>query len=192
MRNILLASSSPARRLLMERLMLPFSSASPDIDETPLANETPEKLVIRLGTEKANVFAKHHPDAIIIGVDQVGVLEGEILGKPLTHENAISQLTKMSGKTIRFFIGICVLDTKTKIEEIALETFDVIFQQLTQQIIENYLKKEPALNCAGSLQVEGLGITLLEKLSGNDYTALIGLPLIRLSQMLRKLQVEIP
>jgi len=192
MRKILLASSSPARRLLMERLMLPFTSDSPDIDETPQANESPDKLVIRLAIEKANVFTNTHPDTIIIGVDQVGVLESEILGKPLTHENAITQLTKMSGKTIHFFIGVCVLDTKTKVEEVALETFDVTFQQLTKQMIENYLQKEPALNCAGSLQVEGLGITLLEKLSGDDYTALIGLPLIRLSQMLRKLKVEIP
>lgn len=191
-KEIILASSSPARRILMQRLMLPFSSVSPDIDETPQPNEQPADLVIRLAREKAGVFVGNYPDALIIGVDQVGVLEGEILGKPLTHENAVRQLLKMSGKTVSFFIGLCVLDTNNRAEEIELERFDVTFRMLTENMIERYLKKEPALQCAGSLQVEGLGIVLLEKLTGEDYTALIGLPLIRLSAMLRKFNVSLP
>lgn len=191
-KKIILASSSPARRMLMERLALPFESLAPDIDETPKPHETPEKLVLRLAREKAAVFSNAHPDALIIGVDQVGILEGEILGKPLTHENAVRQLLKMSAKTVTFYIGVCVLDTKNSVEETALEKFDVTFRPLTQNIIEDYLKKEPALQCAGSLQVEGLGIVLLEKLSGDDYTALIGLPLIQLSAMLRKFNVQLP
>lgn len=190
--NIILASSSPARKMLMERLALPFTCASPNIDESAQANEQPADLVIRLAKEKAAVFASTHTDAIIIGVDQVGVLNGEILGKPMTHENAVRQLSKMSGKTIRFFIGVCVLDTKNNHQEVTLETFDVTFRSLTQSMIEHYLQNEPALHCAGSLQVEGLGIVLLEKLTGDDYTALIGLPLIRLSEMLRKLGVALP
>lgn len=191
-KKIILASSSPARKMLMERLALPFTCASPHIDETAHANEKPADLVIRLAEEKAAVFADSHPDAIIIGVDQVGVLDGDILGKPVTHENAVRQLLNMSGRTIRFFIGVCILDTHNNHQEIALETFDVTFRSLTQSMIENYLQKEPALHCAGSLQVEGLGIVLLEKLAGDDYTALIGLPLIRLSEMLRKLGVDLP
>jgi MAF protein len=190
-KKIILASSSPARRMLMERLAIPFESAAPNIDETPKRDEAPEDLVIRLAREKAATFASAYPDALIIGVDQVGVLEGEMLGKPLTHENAVRQLLKMSAKTVTFFIGVCVFDTKNKVEETALEKFDVMFRSLTQMMIEDYLKKEPALQCAGSLQVEGLGIVLLEKLTGEDYTALIGLPLIRLSAMLRKFGVQL-
>lgn len=191
-KRIILASSSPARKMLMERLLLPFTCASPNIDETPRPNEQAKDLVVRLAKEKANVFTGTHTDAIVIGVDQVGVLEDEILGKPMTHENAVRQLVKMSGKTIRFYIGVCVHDTTNGNEEMTLETFDVTFRSLTPSMIENYLQKEPALHCAGSLQVEGLGIVLLEKLCGDDYTALIGLPLIKLSDMLRKLGVEVP
>ena len=191
-KKIILASSSPARRILMERLMLPFSSVSPDIDETPQPGERPIDMVVRLAREKALVFVSTYSDALIIGVDQVGVLEGEILGKPLSHENAVRQLLKMSGKTVSFFIGLCVIDSKNKMEETALERFDVTFRALNENMIENYLKKEPALQCAGSLQVEGLGIVLLEKLTGEDYTALIGLPLIRLSALLRKFNISLP
>lgn len=172
--------------------MLPFLTASPNIDETAKENEPPEKLVIRLAQEKASVFVDTHPETLIIGVDQVGVLDGEILGKPLTYENAVLQLQKMSGKTIRFLIGVCILDTKTFLTNTSLETFDVTFRKLTPDMIEHYLQNEPAFNCAGSLRVEGLGIVLLEKLSGEDYTALIGLPLIRLSEMLRKFGVKLP
>jgi septum formation protein len=191
-KKIILASSSPARRLLMQRLMLSFTCLSPNIDETPLAQEMPEQMVERLAREKARVFANTHSDSIIIGVDQIGVFDGDMLGKPITHDQAVSQLMKMSGKIVRFYIGVCLLDTSTGLEETSLETYDVTFRSLTKNMIENYLKKEPALQCAGSLQVEGLGIVLLEKLSGDDYTALIGLPLIRVSEMLRKFGVDLP
>ena len=191
-KEIILASSSPARRMLMERLLLPFSSVFPDIDETPKQGEKLTDMVVRLAIEKASVFAERYANALIIGVDLAGELENEILGKPITHENAVKQLMNMSGKQVNFYIGLCVLDTKSKRLETSLERFDVIFRALTLPMIERYLQKEPALQCAGSLQVEGLGIVLLEKLIGDDYTALIGLPLIRLSQLLRNFGVDLP
>jgi len=174
--------------MLLQRLKIPFECVSPGVDETPLPNEKPAAMVLRLAQEKAQAVAQQFPDSLIIGADQVGVIENTILGKPLVYENAIKQLLLMSGQRVRFLIGLCLLNTKDNTSQVVLETFDVVFRTLTLQMIEDYLKKEPALNCAGSFTVEGLGISLVEKLQGDDYTALIGLPLIRLVTMLKDQQ----
>lgn len=190
-RQLILSSSSPARRLLLQRLMLPFTTTSPDLDETPLPGENAEQLVRRLAKLKAWASSEIYPEALIIGADQVGTLDSEILCKPLTHQKAVEQLLAVSGKTIRFYTGMCLLDAKYGGQEIAVTTYDVTFRHLTQDMIEGYLEKEEALNCAGSFQVEGLGIALIEKLEGDDYTSLIGLPLITLVKMLEKRDMSI-
>lgn len=190
-KTLVLASSSQPRKLLLERFKIPFESINPDVDETPHPNENPEHMVIRLALEKAHVVANKYPDALIIGADQVGILDQTILGKPLTYENAVEQLLQMSGKKIRFFIGLCLLDTKDNAQQTSLETYDVTFRTLNREMIETYLQKESALNCAGSFKVEGLGIGLVDELQGEDYTALIGLPLIRLRKMLQNMNYDI-
>lgn len=184
-RQLVLGSTSQPRKELLARLLLPFQVAAPDVDETPLAKETPTELVIRLAELKARTVAAKFPDALIIGADQVGVLDNNILGKPLTYENAAKQLRDASGKHMQFFIGLCLLDTRTGTKQTALETFDVVYRQLTNKQIEHYLQREQPLQCAGSCKAEGLGIALIEEFQGKDYTALIGLPLIRLVSMLK-------
>lgn len=181
---LILSSSSPARRALMTRLQIPYSVTSPDVDETPLPNESIREMVLRLAEAKARKTAATNPEAIIIGCDQVGELDHHILCKPLTYDNAVKQLHLMSGKQIRFYTGICLLNAKTQRCQLAIETYDVHIRNLNDEMIHRYLEKEAPLQCAGSIQVEGLGITLIDKLHGDDYTALIGLPLIRLTQLL--------
>ncbi len=190
-RELILSSSSKARRELLQRFNVPFTSVSPDIDETPKADETAEALVIRLAIEKAKAVSQKYPKALIIGSDQVGTFEQHILGKPLNLKNAIQQLQQRSGKTVRFLTGLCVLDAATNQYETTVATFDVTFRQLSLSDIEHYLQKEDALNCAGSLHIEGLGIALTEKLEGDDYTSLIGLPMIRLTQMLKNAGLDV-
>lgn len=187
--KLILSSSSPARRELLARLQIPFEYISPDIDETPLPNEKIPAMVLRLAEAKARKSAQHFPDALIIGCDQVGELENQILSKPLTEENAIKQLKFMSDKEIIFYTGMCLLDASTNQIQTAVETYKVKIRKLTDVMIQNYLQKEKPLQCAGSIHVEGLGISLIEKLSGDDYTALIGLPLIRLTKMLEQANV---
>lgn len=184
-RSVILGSSSPHRFQLMERLQIPFQCINPEVDETAQKDETAEQLVKRLSEEKALDVAKKAPDSIIIGADQVGELDGRILGKPMTREKGIEQLLFCSGKIVRFYTGVCVLDAISYEKETFVETYDVTYRHLTKEMAESYLNKEDAIYCAGSLSVEGLGITLLSKLSGNDYTALIGLPLIKLSGILQ-------
>lgn len=190
-RQLILASSSQPRKSLLERFKIPFTCVNPDVDETPHDNEDPKQLVVRLAKEKALAVSSQYPDALIIGADQVGILDQTILSKPQNHENAIKQLQMMSAKRIKFLIGLCLFDSKIKSEQICLETYDVVFRHLTIQMIENYLQNESALNCAGSFKVEGLGIALVDELQGEDYTALIGLPLIRLRKMLASAGLEI-
>jgi septum formation protein len=190
-RQLILGSSSPWRRILLERLKVAFTCHSPDIDETPKLNESAYDLVLRLAIEKAEATAQQYPDALIIGSDQVGTLGEHILCKPLTYDNAVKQLANCNGQTVRFYTGVCVLDAKTKQVESTVATYDVIYQTYTQQDIENYLRKESALNCAGSLQAEGLGISLIKRFEGDDYTALIGLPLTKLVPMLKKLGFDV-
>lgn len=189
--KLILGSSSPARRELLARLMLPFEYVAPDVDETALPNEPISALVLRLAEAKARKVGTQFPDALIIGCDQVGELENTILCKPMTKEKAIQQLRFMSNKEMFFYTGMCLLDTRTQQCQTAVETYTVKIRQLTDDMIETYLEKENVLQCAGSIHVEGLGISLIEKLSGDDYTALIGLPLIRLTQMLEKVGVVI-
>jgi septum formation protein len=187
--SLVLASSSIHRKRLLERLKIPFTVLSPDIDESPLPNESPQDMVLRLAKEKANVFANQFRDSFIIGVDQVGLLDNTVLCKPLTNENAIKQLQLASGKTVTFLIGLCLLDVKRQAYQVSLEIFDVKFRSLTLPMIEYYLKNEDALNCAGSLKIDGLGTLLVEKMQGNDYTALIGLPLIKVTEMLEAVNI---
>jgi len=189
--TLVLSSSSPARRALLSRLPITFSSTSPDVDETPLPDETVETMVRRLAQLKAEKSAANYPDALIIGCDQAGIIDGHILCKPLTHENAVKQLRLVSGKTVRFFTAVCLLDNRNQHVQSSIETYDVHFRMLTDTMIEGYLQKEKPYQCAGSFQAEGLGIAIIDKFHGDDYTALIGLPLIRLTQMLENAGVNL-
>ena len=183
-KHLILASSSKPRQALLQRLQIPFDIVVPDVDETPLPSESPDALVVRLAAAKARAVANQYPDALIIGADQVGVLGDTIQGKPHTYDNAIKQLRQASGQCMRFYIGLCVLDASSGSQEIALETFDVIYRTLSDTMIERYLQKEQPFECAGSCKAEGLGIALIQEFKGTDFTALIGLPLIRLVSLL--------
>lgn len=191
MSRIVLGSSSPFRKALLEKLDLSFDTDSPDIDETPLKNEHPKDMVARLAKEKAQAIAERHPQSIIIASDQCATLDGEIIGKPGDHDNAVQQLQKASGRTVTFYTSLCVMNAATNQYEETVEPFYVYFRELTDSQIENYLKKEEPYNCAGSFKSEGLGIALFDRLEGNDPNTLIGLPLIKLIQMLNKFQVEV-
>lgn len=184
MQPILLASSSPYRRALLTKLGLTFDWASPDIDESALKDETPDALVQRLSMEKAKTLAPAHPDKLIIGSDQVAVLGNLILGKPHTHERAFEQLREASGKVVTFKTGLCLLNASTGKVQIAVENFQVHFRELSDSQIHHYLRHEKPYDCAGSFKSEGLGIGLFSRLSGDDPNTLIGLPLIRLIEML--------
>ncbi|WP_271270297.1 Maf family protein [Aliamphritea hakodatensis] len=181
---LVLASSSPYRRALLERLNLPFSSASPDIDETPHQDESPADYVARLAHEKALALAPHHPDTLIIGSDQCCVLDNKIVGKPGNFANASQHLQACSEKHVTFLTGLCVLNTADDSHQVCVEPYHVHFRTLSQTMIENYLNAEQPYDCAGSFKMEGLGIALFSKLEGDDPNSLIGLPLIRLISML--------
>ena len=185
-RKLVLASTSPYRRELLGRLGLPFEVASPETDETPLPGEAPEATALRLSEAKARAVATAYPDALIIGSDQVAEMNGAIFGKPGTHERAVAQLRQLSGQTVNFFTGLCVLNSRTGVAEVCGVPTLVGFRQLSDGEIENYLRREPAYNCAGSAKSEGLGITLLSRIHGDDPNALVGLPLIALCELLRK------
>ena len=189
--SLVLASGSPYRRQLLAKLGLPFETVSPDIDESVQPGETPEALVARLAERKAGAASSHYPDALIIGSDQVAVLNGTIIGKPGSHENAIRQLQAASGKKIIFHTGMCLLNSHTGRAQIETVPYSVVFRQLSEQQIENYLRKEQPYNCAGSFKSEGLGIALFERFEGEDPNTLIGLPLIRLVNMLRREGVNV-
>ena len=184
MKTLVLASTSPYRRELLNRLGLPFITASPNVDETGVDGETPEQLVERLAESKAHAVAETYPDALIIGSDQVAVLDNKILGKPGNHEAAVEQLSNASGKKVLFLTGLCLLNAETGKTQINIDKFSVEFRQLSRPQIENYLQREKPYDCAGSFKSEGLGISLFEKMKGNDPNALIGLPLITLINML--------
>ncbi|MFU8797747.1 MAG: Maf family protein [Gammaproteobacteria bacterium] len=185
-KQLILSSTSQPRRLLLERLLLPFAIADPQVDETPRAGELAKHMVQRLAEEKAKAVASQYPHAIIIGADQVGTLGEHILGKPMTHQNAVKQLEQMSAQTVRFFTGMCVFDAENQRSLISLDVTEVIFRTLTHDMIENYLRIEQPYQCAGSTRIEGLGISLVREVQGKDFTALIGLPLITLTQMLEQ------
>lgn len=183
--QIVLGSSSPFRKELLGRLNIDFISDSPDIDETPLDKESPNNYVLRLSLEKAKAIAQKHPNALIIGSDQCSILNGKIQGKPHTHQNAIKQLSESSGKRVSFLTGLCLYDAKDDSYQLEMIPFHVDFRELSTTEVESYLQAEEPYNCAGSFKSEGLGITLFKRLEGEDPTALIGLPLIKLSEMLR-------
>jgi septum formation protein len=191
MARLVLGSSSPFRKALLEKLNLSFDCDSPDIDETPLKDEHPKDMVARLAKEKANVIATRHPQAIIVASDQCATLDGKIIGKPGDHENAVQQLTAASGRTVTFYTSLCVYNAGTNQYQEIVEPFYVYFRTLTESQIENYLVKEKPYNCAGSFKSEGLGISLFERLEGNDPNTLIGLPLIQLIKMLEKYHINV-
>lgn len=190
--RIILASSSPYRKELLERLQLEFSTESPNVDEECLEGESIEHYVERLAEIKAGHVAKRHSHAIVIGSDQALECDGKILGKPGSHENAKEQLMAMSNKTLSFYTGLCVINSSTDISEKDVIIYRVSFRKLDEAEIEDYLLKEQPYNCAGSFMSERLGVSLMSKMEGEDPTALIGLPLIRLCQMLRNLGVKLP
>jgi septum formation protein len=190
MKKIILASSSPYRRALLHRLGLPFDSISPDIDETALENEGPAALVSRLAFQKVQAIAQDHPDAIIIGSDQVATINNEILTKPGNIDNAFMQLSTCSGNTVTFYTSLCVLDGTTGNQRKVVEPFIVGFRELSEQQIMRYLEIEQPFDCAGSFKSEGLGVTLFTHLSGRDPNSLVGLPLIELTSILQGLGLD--
>jgi len=191
-RNIVLGSTSPFRKELLERLQLTFTTDSPNVDETPLTDESPEAYVKRLSLEKAKAVAQLHPNTLVIGSDQCSVLKGTIRGKPGNHENAVKQLTESAGERVSFLTGLCLYDTTDNSYQLDMIPYHVDFRMLNKKEIETYLLKEKPYSCAGSFKSEGLGITLFQKLSGDDPTSLVGLPLIRLSEMLREKGLLLP
>ena len=189
---IVLASSSSYRRELLTRLQLPFTCHSPDIDETPQANESAQALVQRLALSKARALAQHYPQHIIIGSDQVAVLDGKIIGKPLHAEGATQQLSAASGRSLVFLTGLAVIDTRAEIEQVDLVPFTVHFRTLNAAQIQRYIAAEQPFDCAGSFKSEGLGVSLFQATEGSDATSLIGLPLIRLCDMLNACGIAVP
>nr|WP_194842701.1 nucleoside triphosphate pyrophosphatase [Endozoicomonas sp. OPT23] len=188
--KLLLASSSSYRRSLLERLGLEFQSQSPDIDESPIPNESPKDLVKRLSLGKAKALASDYPDHLIIASDQVAQFGQKILGKPHTVEKAIGQLSSFNGQSVTFHTGLCLLNTRTGNYQLDTVPFTVHFRELSEQQIRFYINEERPLDCAGSFMCEGLGITLFKKMEGDDPNSLIGLPLIRLTEMLNNEGVD--
>lgn len=182
--NLILASSSPYRRELLMRLMIPFDVVVPDVDETPLPDETPQALVERLAILKAQTVASTHTNALVIGSDQVAVQNGKIVGKPLTHERAVEQLKSASGSTVMLYTGLALVNSLSGLVQSEVVPYGVTFRALSELQIENYLRKEQPYHCAGSVKSEGLGVALLEHFDGEDPATVIGLPLIRLIRML--------
>jgi septum formation protein len=189
--SITLASTSPFRKELLGRLGIPFTTAAPDVDESPRPNETAAALVRRLSEDKARAIAASH-QGLIIGSDQVATTGNNILGKPGTHERAFEQLRSLSGKRVTFQTGLCLLNTGTDAVQVDVIPFVVKFRQLGDDQIERYLHSDQPYNCAGSFKSEGLGIALFEYMEGSDPSALIGLPLIRLTGMLAQAGVVLP
>ena len=190
-RQLILGSTSRYRRELLERLNIPFQVASPNVDETPLPQEEPSMLAERLALAKAKAVAVQFPQAVVIGSDQVADLNGQSLGKPGTHENAVVQLRMMRGQTVVFQTAVAVVCSETGFEQSSLAAVRVKFRDLTDDEIENYLYIEQPYDCAGSAKSEGLGIALLASIDSDDPTALIGLPLIRTCQMLRAAGIKL-
>lgn len=190
--QLVLASSSVHRRELLQRLRIPFECHPPDIDETPGNNETASALVARLARAKAQKVGGLHPGALVIGSDEVAALHGRILAKPEDHADAVRQLEFMSGQQVDFLTGLCLLNSASKREQVETVTVQVHFRQLTQTEIRRYLETDRPYGCSGSFRSEAGGITLVHRISSDDNTALLGLPLIALQKMLRNEGYEIP
>ena len=189
---IVLGSTSSFRKQLLNKLNLTFEQAAPDIDESPLENETPKEMVARLSQRKAEVIAEKYPNAIIIASDQTAVFNNQPIGKPHTKERAIEQLSNFSGQTITFYTGLTVINTQTQQVFNSVDTTKVHFRRLSKEVIENYIEIEQPLNCAGSFKSEGLGITLFQKIESDDPNALIGLPLIQLTDIFYQMGFSLP
>lgn len=192
MPRLALASSSPYRRMLLERLGIPFEYAAPDVDETPSSGETPEQLTLRLALEKARALAGRFTDHLIIGSDQVLLLDGQAVSKPGSHAAARDQLRRCSGRTVQFTTSLCLLNSRTGKHQLTSEPFQVSFRELDDESIERYLQREQPYDCAGSFKAEGMGISLFSALRGDDPNSLIGLPLIKLCEMLRQEGLQLP
>lgn len=190
-RPLLLASGSAYRRKLLARLEIPFTSVSPDVDESPLPQEAPQALAERLALAKAQHVAQQYSQGVIIGSDQVANLNGTALGKPGNHDRAVSQLKQMSGQTVTFHTAVAVVCLETGFCAQDIANVRVRFRQLEEKAIKRYLRKEKPYDCAGSAKSEGLGIALLETIDSDDPTALIGLPLMRTARMLRAAGLEL-
>ena len=184
--KLVLGSTSPFRKALLDKLKLPFETDKPKVDETPLADESAPALVERLAVEKAKAVAQNWPNTLVIGSDQVALFDGKILGKPHTHDKAVEQLSAFSGNKVIFLTGLAVINSETGETHSLIEPFEVHFKKLSFEEIDAYLKAEQPYNCAGSFKSEALGICLFEKLVGDDPNTLIGLPLIRLVELLNK------
>lgn len=182
---LVLASTSPYRRELLQRLQIPFQTANPDVDETPLPGESAKQTSWRLSREKARAVEPHYKDALIIGSDQVALLDGIQLGKPMEHENAIRQLRAMRGQSVTFYTALTLLNARDGSMQTEVAENRVHFRNYDDAEIEAYLRKEQPYNCTGSAKSEGLGIALISRMEGDDPNALIGLPLVLLVDMLK-------
>ena len=191
--KIILASSSSYRQSILKKLHIPFSSIAPNIDESKAENETISEQVLRLATTKALAIARNqaHQDCYVIGSDQLASFKGQILGKPLGFEKAKQQLMMFSGRTVTFYTGLCLVHSATKQQKTIVEAFEVTFKSLTEEQIATYLHIEQPYDCAGSFKCEGLGIALFESLNGRDPNTLIGLPLIALMDLFKKMSVDL-
>lgn len=192
MQPLVLASSSPFRKALLDKLGLVFVTASPDIDESRRPGESPSDLVRRLAEEKARNVADRYPGHLVIGSDQVASVDQEVLGKPGDRDNAVAQLLGASGRVVTFYTGLSLLNGATGRQQSAVEPFKVHFRRLTRAQIERYVDHERPFDCAGSFKSEGFGITLFSALEGRDPNALVGLPLILLVEMLAREGVGLP
>jgi septum formation protein len=188
---LVLASSSPYRRTLLERLNLPFSVASPDIDEGARENETPRATALRLAEVKARTVAHEYPDAYIIGSDQVAVLDRKSLGKPGSHAAALAQLCAVRGRSVVFHTAVCLVDSASGRCEVEEVPTIVHYRDYTDSQAQHYLEIERPYDCAGSAKIEALGVALVERVESTDPTALIGLPLIALITMLKRVGIEV-
>lgn len=189
--QLVLASTSIYRSELLARLNIPFQTAAPEVDETPLAGESAKQTSWRLSREKAQAVASQYPEALIIGSDQVALLGDQQLGKPLSHDNAVRQLRSMRGQTVTFYTALTLFNARTGNMQTDVAINNVTYRELTDAQIENYLHKEKPYHCAGSAKSEGLGIALISRMEGDDPNALVGLPLILLVNMLLKQDVSI-
>ncbi|HID49198.1 MAG TPA: septum formation inhibitor Maf [Chromatiales bacterium] len=190
--KLVLASTSPYRKAILDKLGLPFEVRAPVVEETPRENESPAELVERLAIAKARDIAEQLDEGLVIGSDQVAVIDDRVLGKPGSHENAVRQLRQAAGRRVTFLTGLALINAASGEVQAEVVPFSVLFRNLTDRQIENYLRKERPYNCAGSFKSEGLGIALFETLEGDDPNTLMGLPLIRLVRMLEREGLSIP
>lgn len=190
-RKLILGSTSPYRRELLERLRLPFEVAAPDVDESPQSGEAPKQLACRLAMAKARAVAAQFPACVVVGSDQVAELDGQALGKPGNHVRAVAQLQQMRGKTVIFQTAVAVVCLETGFAQMDLAQVKVGFRQLSDAEIDAYLRAETPYDCAGSAKSEGLGIALLDSIDSDDPTALVGLPLIRTCRMIQAAGIKV-